>query len=1100
MHCMRNGKQYEKQYVRRWVAGGLCLLMLWRPLRADGGGMLLLEPSVEMRGLAAQEETEAPARGDGAPAEPAPPAGGEQPPAQDQVAPDAPAPATQEPSTPAPSGEAGGADDGSASGGNAEGGEQAGGASATDAPRNAQEDSSFSRGYVVALSGGEARFRAHTRKSSPPVIRIGAGELLLVTGRVKYQATRKERKEAEKSGQVFDDWFAVRVRDAQGQIVEGYLPGRMLQPMTAEETKEMREQWEEAAEEARKKDSEAEFPQLADGIPVVGGSYLPPPKDEDTDSPEDTEQPTPVITEAPADTDQPSADPAEPTPGASQEPGEGIGVGESTDGEPGEGASGDTAEVPGEGEDADSPDPADPTDPNEPVDPEAPLNPEEPLDPEAPLDPVQEALLRAETLIAENEGFFEATQALMEAMGDEGPGEDVYAPTIGGVQISYALETPVLSARLLVNAFDEQDPVNPTNLIAGIARVYVECPDSVSRNCTYDSAAQRYVLTVYRGGTYIVHVIDAAGNESTRTVTVDTSVLDGANETDSIPPEIGTITQTPSDKKDIVIAISAQPVDNAAPGEVASGVAEAWLEITIEGELVRIPCAVNPENPLEYIGQVYENGTYTLCVQDAAGNVAQQSVVVTNILPLDTYAPKIESIIVDPPDDGEHLVPGVSVYVAARDKRKPNTEERVTGVAKVEIGFYYGLDAAGNIKAVDLVEMYPTEPNNFAAYIEENGAYVIVATDNAGNVRMQELNITHIGEEKPRKRDPNWEFRPIDDDGDGLYTQTEYRLGSNPANRDTSGDGLWDGLCVRLGLDVGGLNAAPKPSVLSQAKDASMLDALVAAGTLDAPLSEARPGVFRHRFSQDWRKQRNHVVWMHPQSNTLLALNNTALFAAQVPRSEQVDIERALSLELLGYGGAGSLFRTLAPCADGSLVLLYDRKVEGGPLTKDAYLIDTQRMAAYRVPDTKDARGLALSDDGGVLAVWRTGSLERIDLRTGKVLRIDDAERCARIEMLNFLPDNRLVTRVNSIGYSAVQADGSPEVGSASAMPCLTQFQDLTGLTVFDRNMTPLRVNLELYLGSSGLFLKGEAPEAETVRNLSPRALYERSISAQAAR
>ncbi len=55
--------------------------------------------------------------------------------------------------------------------------------------------------------------------------------------------------------------------------------------------------------------------------------------------------------------------------------------------------------------------------------------------------------------------------------------------------------------------------------------------------------------------------------------------------------------------------------------------------------------------------------------------------------------------------------------------------------------------------------------------------------------------------------DPGSELLSADLDGDGLSVYQEHNLGSDPFNRDTAGDGIFDGIALKLGLPL----SAPEP-------------------------------------------------------------------------------------------------------------------------------------------------------------------------------------------------------------------------------------------------------------------------------------------------
>ncbi len=1013
-------KHKRAQYVRRVVAGGLCLLTLYRPLKitaADTAFEPLPVAQDTAMPSAQPEQTMLPNPVTSVVAAPtdAPTAGPEQTAAE---------PAKAQP---------------------------------VDQPANAYEDASFHRGYARMLGAGEARVAAHERKTAYPVIALQGNEIVLVKERVSYVSTKAERKAQKESGEVFIDWFLIQVRDAQGNIVEGYVPGTSLFPLTQEETEALRLAWEEEAKEAREA-----LPQAEDGIPAVTGLLLPPPEDTDTEStanPEDAEatteptatpenaEPTSEPTETPQDT--------EPTPEPTEIP---------QDAEP----TPEPTEIPQDAEP--TPQPTD--------------IPQE--------DPAEAALAQARALLDAQPQFVQNAEAY--AMLLSVPTPDTYAPTIGPVNITYELNGPVQVAVLSVQIADEQDPGDPAQEVSGIVDVYVIAPDGNQYECSYNEATKCYEITVYRGDPivpYTIHAVDGVGLISTKSVMVDHTLLAPANPMDDEAPTIVSVTLDPPVEKRETVDVLVDALDTAPGGLTPSGIREVW--ITTPSNL-RLPCTWDADSGL-FIGEALENGVHTVWVKDAAGNTASQGFTVANILDPDTYPPTILSVITDPERDPKGgKTPMAMLICTAIDERRPASSERATGVDTVEVGLYYGLDPVTNQPVVAHAQpMFLWEDDQYAYTLEENGDYMVVVTDKAGNKSYFNMVVDFIGEVKPRKPDPNWAYRPLDDDGDGLFTQTEYRLGINPASKDTNADGLWDGLCVRLGINAGGNNGAPVKSVVARAQDTVMLDALVAAGKLVAPLGEKQPNTVRQRVRKAWSGQSSSVVWMNALGSDLLCINNMALFTASIPRSEAVEVGSALMLSTLGMGYVNNnVFRTVEPCADGSMLLLYDRKEHGGTLTKDAFLVDVARMQAYRIPETAGARDLAISDDGAMLAIWKTDSLTRLSLKTGEALVLDDAQLCGRIEMVRFLADGTLVTRVSSIGYSAIDAKGEPQIGSAEALPCLVQFQDIKEMTIFDRNMSAVHINLQAQLRRGGVFVTGEPEKEKPVRNLSPRDMYER--------
>ena len=949
---------------------------------------------------------------------------------------------------------------------------------ATVPPANAAQDAAFAQGYAMLLGSAQARRHAHTREAAYPVLSLAQGEIVWVASRAAYAATQKEKA----SGEAYADWFLVQAYDAEGTWVQGWVSGESLRPLTPEETDGLLSGWPEDT-----------WPALREEIPCVAGLALPPPSP--TEPGAQGEQNPPATDEAqdaegddaPKE-DAPSEEGAADDSDASALPG-GANEDDAPETLPAQDADGDTDHDEEGGADADAGDGE-----NAPYTDEqlaAQLAAEEAAALEQAL---AEQLALATQLIAEGEDFFENADALARALAmqrDMPMPDDVCAPVIGSIGIVYALEPPVTSAQLIIPVEDLPDPDDPDALVSGVREVAVQNPSGQTKVCSYVDALRAYVLTVYADGLYDVWATDAAGNTAQAQVQVQ-NLMQGQAGADVTPPELGEPLLTPPQEwaEEVALAIAATDA-SASPREPASGVGDVWLYAP---DGTRTLCGYDVEAG-QYTNILYVNGTYQVIAFDMAGNDAEQVFTVSYILDMDTYPPTIGGVSVDPPFDDKKpmLSPMVELTIYAADDPRPNSHERASGMQDVFIARYYGEDPDTQEPLLDTPEYcFPMDEGVYAYYFEENGEYMVLAVDMAGNVAMKRVDMGHVGNEKPRRRDPEWAsiLRPVDEDGDGLYTQTEYRLGLDPMQRDTRGDGLWDGLSLRLGLD--GLHAPRTVSVLAQAQDTAPLDALVAGGQLLDPVTEHAPRNARRQTQEQWDKLRTTVVWMDPLGNAMLCVNNRTLFMASIPRSERVQVEGTLSLELLAMGSVNNdIARTVDVTPDGSMALLYDREGDGGTLRQDAYLVDTARMQAYRIPDTRGARGVALSDDGTYLAIWYENALVRIHTQTGDIWRCDDANRCGRIEMLAFLSDNSLVTRVTTIGYNALLPDGTRQVGDPRALPCLTQRQSLESMTLYDRSMSAIDVPIQLLLRATGLYLSGEPEKEKPIRNLSPRTVFE---------
>lgn len=918
--------------------------------------------------------------------------------------------------------------------------------SQTEAPTNAHEFADFTQGYAIVLYGTSLRTKAHDRKISYEILPLAAGELVLVKDRTAYVPARDEEIDEDED---IPDWFLVTARDSQGMQVEGLVCGTDLFPLTEEETESLFETW---AQEALLPEH---GPAAEDGIPCVAGVFMPPP----TEEPEQGDataapEPTPTIESTPDPTDEPTTAPTTPTdPSATPEPTE---------------------------------------------TPESDLLPTE--TPTAPAEPDQmgQSLLRAQGLISEGESF-QLMAPMLARQASITLDPDLTDPERPEVEVRYNAVTPPALPQVATLVIHAQDSAlnSATEIVSGIRLVTATGPDAKVRPCTYDMSLDAFILSVYANGLYQIDVMDVAGH-SAPPVTAVVSGLDTATTQDDTPPDIGALTFSPLPPEWAdAVELSFEVTDTE------SGVGEVWLE-----DARGLRSMGEAQSGDTYAIFVYVNQDYMLYAQDRAGNkTAGVPVTITHAKADDTYAPTIGSFSFDPPprDDGVNEVM-VEAWATVVDLPRPGVTppERASGVALVEVARVSGEDANGDLiyQVFDVCSPRGQSGETYSYTFMEDGWYAFVATDNVGKVSVSDFDIGYIGDVKPRAINPDWYLKPRDDDMDGLFTQTEFRLDLNPANRDTNDDGLWDGLSVRLGLSANDKNTAPEASVFTRSGSTDMLDKLVRDGRLIAPIVEKNPQNYRADVQRKWKQSATTVSWMAPDSNQLVCINSNSVFTARMSHGGQVEVRDALSLyaldmRSLGKGGE----RTLTTCGDGSLALLYDTDGYGGSLRKDAYLIDTARMQAYRVPNTRGARDVAISEDGNYLAIWYDARLVRVTLSTGEVYQCDDAKRCGNIEMISFLPDGRLVTRVTLLGYSALTPAGGREIGEVKQLPRITQRQSLKALTVYDRDYVPVKIDLQLLLRDTGLFVSGENPKDKTQRNLTGEALAQRAtMTVRAAR
>lgn len=325
---------------------------------------------------------------------------------------------------------------------------------------------------------------------------------------------------------------------------------------------------------------------------------------------------------------------------------------------------------------------------------------------------------------------------------------------------------------------------------------------------------------------------------------------------------------------------------------------------------------------------------------------------------------------------------------------------------------------------------------------------------------------------------------PKDDDTDGLYTRSEYRVNLNPAVPDSDGDGYFDFMDFYL---AGRLSEEACPTIERN------WEACVRAGLLGEGRSEAHAWEAARDMEKRWHNSVAPIGWADLQNARVLALSNSGVFLADYAESETPTIIRALSMAKMGYPAANRHERTriFDVSEDGAIALLYDRRIEKdtpldeGEITQDAVIIDTQTMTAYPMPGTQSARALALSPDGSLIAVWTDEELTLWHLATGEAVRIMDEKQLARVEMLAFAADNRLIVSLTQMGYNAFLPDGKPTIGGAGALGVFVRSRDSHGMSVYDNEHQLLRIDAQVSLTQAGIYIKGE--DGESVRNFAPR-------------
>lgn len=907
-----------------------------------------------------------------------------------------------------------------------------------DAPQNAAEVSGFSSGYARVLGGTSIYTQAHDRPASKEILHLGGDEIVLVGGRSAYIPPKGE--EAPDA----PDWFTVTVWDGEGSKVSGYVPGTALMPLSAEELL--------AQEQAWQLDPEAS---PRDGIPQVGGLYMPPQNDDaqpvetmmptDTLIPETT--PSPLEDLEPEATTDPDATPfpwdfdSTPTPEPTPEPSPGPLVDILADVE----------DVPG-------------------------------------VDVMQSAQALLDLP-------FDGTSIMAAALTAQDP--DTTPPKIQSILQTPQEPTKPGMAKVVAVVLDEADPASPFAEVSGVERVVLTYLGGTPEVEMFPTGqANTYAALVYGTGPVTIHgftvtATDAAGNA----VTSDPFgvTIDGNTTSDTQAPFITNAANTPSggEVDEVLISCNAEDLPNGTEDVSGLAIVRVCRTKDADGNAVSDPWYTMEYNKetARFELQVILNGTYQIEAQDWAGNVATNDISIRNIRAVDTWPPVIEWAHLSNTDKYiEYLVVRAKVY----DEQNPNdSKERISGVADVSIApFYYEDEETGKPIYGELTPFKPWtnedgDPDLYAVTIYESGIYIIVATDEAGNVSTHILEITNIGMKPVGTADPNY-VPQKDDDGDGMLTQSEYRLGYNPSLWDTNGDGISDGLEVLLGIDYQNMLEDPTPSLLSK-QGSGFLQNLQKEGVLGEAIAEDNQANARASYNSRWSSARNVLCWWNPRNGQMAVVSSNAVLRMEMQSNEKPKVLGALSFYALGLGKAGNNTpRTLQCTDDGTMALVYDRDAHGGLLRGPAYLVDLLEMVGYTIPNAEGARDIRLSDDGKQLAVLRKNSLEIVNLATGAVWQTKNRAEVNGVDMLHFLPNGHLVTRVTPLGYSAYLPEGEPEVGDTISLPLIKKYQDITQITMYDLEGKPFSMHFQALMRTAGVFVTSEDEKVKTDRHMAP--------------
>ncbi|MBP1930208.1 SwmB domain-containing protein [Ammoniphilus resinae] len=218
-------------------------------------------------------------------------------------------------------------------------------------------------------------------------------------------------------------------------------------------------------------------------------------------------------------------------------------------------------------------------------------------------------------------------------------------------------------------------------------------------------------------GIYTVYAIDASGNETVSTITV--------GKIDLTPPVI-TAYKSSEDPTNHRITIGVEATDSGSGVKV-----KKWAK----GEIT---------DPSNFVGtqfegilfDVNESGYYTIYVEDNVGNVALETIHVTNV---------------------DHDAPGISLK-ANEEPTKGNVTIEVTvtknsGESPIQIKQWaYGTHTKEDFRERNAGKDQDITGTSFEA--DRNGIYTVYVMDEAGNESVQTITISNIDREAPEVENP----------------------------------------------------------------------------------------------------------------------------------------------------------------------------------------------------------------------------------------------------------------------------------------------------------------------------------------------------------
>lgn len=339
------------------------------------------------------------------------------------------------------------------------------------------------------------------------------------------------------------------------------------------------------------------------------------------------------------------------------------------------------------------------------------------------------------------------------------------------------------------------------------------------------------------------------------------------------------------------------------------------------------------------------------------------------------------------------------------------------------------------------------------------------------------------GGEPPPESDGQVYVTPKDDDRDGLFSRTEYRLGLNPNMRDSRGEGEGDFLSIYLQGRLG----KEGTKTLFNLTDLDNAEASIRTDLLGEPFTASNHEWALNKMRKNWTSGGPALIGCLDRATTrMVCINNYGVFVGSFQEGRKLQIENSLHLTTIDYPAANKhrFARCFDTTADGKIALLYDRVITedsgrgGGLLRANAMLIDTATMNAFPIENTEGARDVALSLDGSLVAILREDGLTIWNMLTGEKASIVDKNELSRVEMLAFTEDNLLVVRVTQMGYTAVSKDGSTVLGNSSELGVFVRGRDMLGFDVYDKDHLLLRVDAKLFLASNGIQVTGEDSKA----------------------